>query len=103
MFAIAGVSGNTGAVVADTLLNAGAPVRVIVRDAAKGERWSMVVSLWRPGFTHGKRLTGAVLPGDGSRSEDDTILDTTFGTGAPLGRLVLDLNTLFAGLPAPEA
>jgi uncharacterized protein YbjT (DUF2867 family) len=39
MFAIAGVSGNTGAVVADTLLTAGAPVRVIVRDAAKGERW----------------------------------------------------------------
>ena len=75
----------------------------VIDRAAKGERWSMVVSLWRPGFTHGKRLTGAVLPGDGSRSEDDTILDTTFGTGAPLGRLVLDLNTLFAGLPALEA
>ncbi|MBK9037351.1 MAG: NmrA family NAD(P)-binding protein [Myxococcales bacterium] len=39
MFAIAGVTGNTGAVVADTLLAAGAPVRVIVRDAAKAAPW----------------------------------------------------------------
>src|SRR3954469_8379541 len=36
MFAIAGVSGHTGSVVADTLLAQGHPVRVIVRDAAKG-------------------------------------------------------------------
>jgi|JI10StandDraft_1071094.scaffolds.fasta_scaffold36830_3 uncharacterized protein YbjT (DUF2867 family) len=39
MFVIAGVTGNTGAVVADTLLAAKAPVRVIVRDAAKGAAW----------------------------------------------------------------
>ena len=39
MYAIAGVSGHTGAVVASTLLAAGKPVRVIVRDAAKGEPW----------------------------------------------------------------
>jgi uncharacterized protein YbjT (DUF2867 family) len=39
MFVIAGVSGNTGSVVADTLLAARQPVRVIVRDAAKGEPW----------------------------------------------------------------
>lgn len=39
MYVIAGVSGNTGSVVASTLLAAGARVRVIVRDAAKGERW----------------------------------------------------------------
>ena len=37
MFVIAGVTGNTGSVVAETLLEAGAPVRVVVRDAAKGE------------------------------------------------------------------
>jgi uncharacterized protein YbjT (DUF2867 family) len=35
-FAIAGTSGNTGKIVADTLLAAGKKVRVIVRDAAKG-------------------------------------------------------------------
>lgn len=40
MYAIAGVSGHTGAVVANTLLAAGKPVRVIVRDAAKGAEWS---------------------------------------------------------------
>lgn len=39
MFVIAGVSGHTGAVVADTLLAQGKKVRVIVRDAAKGEAW----------------------------------------------------------------
>ena len=39
MYAIAGVSGHTGSVVASTLLAAGKPVRVIVRDAAKGEPW----------------------------------------------------------------
>ena len=39
MYVIAGVSGHTGSVVADTLLTAGKPVRVIVRDAAKGEPW----------------------------------------------------------------
>lgn len=39
MFVIAGVTGHTGSVVANTLLAAGKPVRVIVRDAAKGEAW----------------------------------------------------------------
>lgn len=39
MFAIAGVSGHTGKVVAETLLAQNRPVRVIVRDAEKGEQW----------------------------------------------------------------
>lgn len=39
IYAIAGVSGNTGRVAAETLLAAGKQVRVIVRDAAKGEPW----------------------------------------------------------------
>jgi len=39
MYVIAGVSGNTGSVVATTLLAAHQKVRVIVRDAAKGEPW----------------------------------------------------------------
>lgn len=39
MFVIAGVTGNTGGVVAETLLSQGKPVRVVVRDAAKGEAW----------------------------------------------------------------
>lgn len=39
MFVIAGVSGNTGRVVADTLLSQGKKVRAIVRDVAKGEPW----------------------------------------------------------------
>src|SRR5580704_10595228 len=39
MFAVAGVSGHTGKVVAETLLAQDKAVRVIVRDAAKGEEW----------------------------------------------------------------
>jgi len=39
MYAIAGVSGHVGSVVARTLLEQRKPVRVIVRDAAKGDAW----------------------------------------------------------------
>lgn len=39
MYVVAGVSGNTGAVVADTLLSAGKPVTVLARSAEKGARW----------------------------------------------------------------
>lgn len=39
LYAIAGVSGNTGKAAAEALLAAGEKVRVIVRDAAKGEAW----------------------------------------------------------------
>jgi uncharacterized protein YbjT (DUF2867 family) len=39
MFVISGVSGNTGNVVASTLLARRQPVTVIVRDARKGEPW----------------------------------------------------------------
>lgn len=38
-FVVAGVSGNTGRVVAEELLAAGKQVRVVVRDAKKGEAW----------------------------------------------------------------
>ena len=39
MYVVFGVTGNTGKVVADTLLAQKKPVRVVVRDAAKGEAW----------------------------------------------------------------
>jgi uncharacterized protein YbjT (DUF2867 family) len=39
MFVVAGVSGKTGAVVAETLLSQGQKVRVLVRDGAKGAVW----------------------------------------------------------------
>jgi uncharacterized protein YbjT (DUF2867 family) len=39
MFVISGVSGNTGSIVANALLEQGKKVRVIVRDAKKGEPW----------------------------------------------------------------
>jgi uncharacterized protein YbjT (DUF2867 family) len=39
MFVVAGVTGNTGKVVAETLLAQKKPVRVLVRDEAKGAEW----------------------------------------------------------------
>jgi uncharacterized protein YbjT (DUF2867 family) len=39
MYVVAGVTGNTGKIVADTLLGQGKSVRVVVRDAKKGEAW----------------------------------------------------------------
>lgn len=39
MYAITGITGHTGSVVADTLLAQGKEVRVVVRDAAKGAPW----------------------------------------------------------------
>jgi uncharacterized protein YbjT (DUF2867 family) len=39
MYAITGVTGHTGSVAAETLLSQGKQVRVVVRDAAKGEPW----------------------------------------------------------------
>ena len=40
LYAVAGVTGNTGAAAADALLERGAGVRVIVRDPQKGEKWA---------------------------------------------------------------
>jgi uncharacterized protein YbjT (DUF2867 family) len=39
MYAVAGISGRTGSIVAESLLRAGKPVRVIVRDETKGAVW----------------------------------------------------------------
>jgi uncharacterized protein YbjT (DUF2867 family) len=39
MYTIAGVTGHTGRVVAETLLAKGQPIRVIVRDEGKGAQW----------------------------------------------------------------
>lgn len=39
MFVISGATGHTGSVVAETLIDQGHPVRVIVRSEAKGESW----------------------------------------------------------------
>src|SRR5262245_4067078 len=39
-FVIAGVSGNTGKIVADSLIAQKRSVKVVVRDAAKGAAWS---------------------------------------------------------------
>lgn len=39
MFVVSGATGNTGSIVAQTLIDQGQPVRVIVRSAEKGEPW----------------------------------------------------------------
>ena len=54
MLVISGANGQTGSVVADTLLQKGLPVRVIVRNEASGKAWQekraeMPPILWRTG------------------------------------------------------
>ena len=39
MFVVLGATGNTGSVVADTLLSRKQPVRIVVRSADKGAAW----------------------------------------------------------------
>lgn len=64
MFVVAGVTGNTGSVVAESLLAHGKQVKVIVRDAKKGEAWRAkgaelaIGSVEDPQFLAGA-LTGA--------------------------------------------
>jgi len=66
-YAIAGVSGNTGKIAAETLLAQGKSVRVLVRDAAKGESWKgkgaevAVADLGDPGG-----LAGALAGAEGA-------------------------------------
>ena len=40
MYAITGITGKVGGELARTLLDAGQPVRAVVRDARKGEAWA---------------------------------------------------------------
>jgi uncharacterized protein YbjT (DUF2867 family) len=40
MYAITGITGQVGGVIAETLLAAGQPVRAVVRDTKKGEAWA---------------------------------------------------------------
>lgn len=64
MYVVAGVTGNTGKVVAETLLEQKQPVRVIVRDAAQGTPWQakgaeVVVASLDDAAAITKALTGA--------------------------------------------
>jgi NAD(P)H dehydrogenase (quinone) len=40
MYAITGITGKVGGELARTLLGAGEPVRAVVRDAKKGQKWA---------------------------------------------------------------
>ena len=40
MYAITGITGKVGGIVANILLEAGLPVRAVVRDAEKGRAWA---------------------------------------------------------------
>src|SRR5258708_34902942 len=64
MYVVAGVTGNTGKVVAETLLAQKKPVRVLVRDEAKGAAWKkrgaeVVVAEFDDAAALGRALVGA--------------------------------------------
>src|SRR5690349_9351905 len=62
-YVVAGVSGNTGSVVARTLLEAGEKVRVIVRDAKKGEPWQREGAEGAVADLNDPKALGAALKG----------------------------------------
>lgn len=94
MYVIAGVSGNTGSVAANTLLADKQPVRVIVRDAAKGEPWKakgaeVAVAALEDRAALARALTGAkgaylLLP-PGSWTETNIPADRAKYTASILG------------------
>src|SRR3954464_9855145 len=63
MFVVAGVTGHVGSVVAKTLLEQKKPVRVIVRDAAKGNGWSQKGAEVAVGSLDDVRFLGQALKG----------------------------------------
>lgn len=67
----------------------------IVQGVREGEPWCLVIRLFRPGFTHGQRVTAAFTCGD----HDRKALDSIFGS-TPLATVTLDLADVFAGLDA---
>jgi uncharacterized protein YbjT (DUF2867 family) len=101
MFAIAGVTGHTGKVVADTLLAKNHPIRVVVRDKNKGAQWKVrgaevAEASLDDSVSLGRALKGAqgayiLLPPDATTTD-------FFGSRAKMidaiGRAVVD-----AGLP----
>ena len=65
MYVVAGVTGNTGKVVAETLLAQKKPVRALVRDEAKGAEWKkrgaeVVVAELDDAAALGRALAGAI-------------------------------------------
>lgn len=104
-FVVAGVSGNTGRIVAERLLSAGRNVRVVVRDAAKGAPWAargaeVAVADMQDGTAFAKALQGAqgayvlVPPNMTSadfRAYQHNVIDALYGAfqGSPVPHAVL--------------
>lgn len=94
MFVVTGVTGNTGSVVASTLLAAGKPVRVVVRDAKKGEPWAAKGAQVAIAEMSDRKAFAAALQG----ATGAYVLLPPFawnGTGIPAERLAL--NEAIAG------
>ncbi|WP_157534064.1 NmrA family NAD(P)-binding protein [Moritella sp. JT01] len=67
LYVVTGVTGNTGSVVANTLLKAGKRVRVVIRDAAKGNIWAgLGAEVAIADFTDIPALTKALSGADGA-------------------------------------
>jgi uncharacterized protein YbjT (DUF2867 family) len=100
-FVVAGVSGNTGRVVADRLLSAGRNVRVVVRDAAKGAPWAARgAEDVQDGAAFGRALQGAqgayvLIPPNMTspdfRAYQHNVIDALYGAfqGSPVPHAVL--------------
>ena len=63
MFVVAGVSGHVGSVVARSLLDQKQPVRVLVRDEAKGKEWSKAGAQVAVGVLEDEQFLAGALKG----------------------------------------
>lgn len=78
----------------------------VVRGPAAGEQWHLIFKLFKPGYTEGKRLQARFVwvdaPDAKKTIEAETFVEGVKGTGSPHVTVTLNLNDLFAGLPALE-
>ncbi|CAN5752727.1 hypothetical protein BH09MYX1_BH09MYX1_25460 [soil metagenome] len=96
MYVVVGVTGNTGKVVADTLLAQKKPVRVVVRDAAKGAPWKakgaeVAIADMSDAAALQKALTGA--------TGAYVLLPPDYATNDTLGDKKKQIDALAAAIP----
>src|SRR4051812_32312710 len=91
MFVIAGASGNTGSIVAKTLLAHQQPVRVLVRSEAKGAAWKAQGAEVAIGEVENAESLAAALHGATGLY---LLLPGDYGSSDPMGRAHRIIDTV---------
>jgi uncharacterized protein YbjT (DUF2867 family) len=97
MYVVFGVTGNTGKVVADTLLSQKKPVRVVVRDEAKGAPWkARGAEVAVASITDAKAVENALRGADGAY----ILLPPNYATNTVLEDKKKEVASFAAAIPA---